>query len=145
MSNVELSESLEDYLLAIAALGREDDSRSGQVHSGRVAERVGVSTASVTHAFRALSERGLIEYRRYQAVRLTELGSEVAHQVLSRKQTLLRFFREILGLDQQEAEQNAHRMEHVITSEAVRRLEQLVERLDRDESVNRETPGPTGR
>jgi DtxR family Mn-dependent transcriptional regulator len=125
---MELSESLEDYLITIYDLSAE----GADVHSRRVAQRVGVSTASVTHAFRALRERGLIEYERYQAVRLTEAGVEAARRVVSRKRTLIRFFNETLGLEPEEAEQNAHRMEHVITENAVDRLEELVERMDAD-------------
>jgi len=123
---MELSESLEDYLITIYDLATGGD----DVHSGRVARRVGVSTASVTHAFRALRERGLIEYERYQAVRLTGEGVEAARRVIARKRTLIRFFREVLRLDAGEAEQNAHRMEHVITQTAVDRLAALVEELD---------------
>ena len=136
MSDIELSESLEDYLIAIADIAREGDG----VHSGRVANRVGVSTASVTHAFRALRSRGLIEYERYQAVRLTAKGEEVARQVMQRKQALLRFFREVLELEPEEAERNAHRMEHVITPRAVERLSRLVDRLEGEDASSRETP-----
>lgn len=123
MSRVELSESLEDYLIAIADLASD-----GQpVHSGSVADRVGVSTASVTHAFRSLRNHGLINYRRYQAVRLTDAGTAAADAVLHRKRLLLRFFREVLELDDEEAERNAHRMEHVISPLALERLSVLVE------------------
>lgn len=141
MSDTELSESLEDYLIAIADIAREGDG----VHSGRVANRVGVSTASVTHAFRALRSRGLIEYQRYQAVRLTPRGEEVARQVMDRKRTLVRFFRDVLGLESEEAERNAHRMEHVITPHAVQRLSELVERLGADGVPTRGTPDRTRR
>jgi DtxR family transcriptional regulator, Mn-dependent transcriptional regulator len=99
------------------------------VHSGEVAVRVGVSNASVTHAFRVLREHGLIEYERYQAVQLTTEGSRIARQVMKRKQALTRFFADVLNLDQTEAEQNAHRMEHVISPAAVERLEELVDSL----------------
>jgi DtxR family Mn-dependent transcriptional regulator len=152
MSDSYLSESLEDYLIAIADLAwRANDSADQQagdpreVHSTAVADRVGVSTASVTHAFRALRERGLIEYERYQAVRLTDRGFEVARQVIGRKRTLLRFFGETLGLDPDEAERNAHRMEHVITQRAVERLERLVESIGRGGAVSRGKLGRTDR
>ena len=124
----QLSESLEDYLIAISALADEEPA----VHSGSVAYRVGVSNASVTHAFRALRDRGLIDYERYQAVTLTERGEAVARRVLERKRTLIRFFGEMLGLERTEAEQNAHRMEHVITPTAVERLKLLLQRWDRE-------------
>lgn len=122
MGDLQLSESLEDYLLAIYDLA----SGGEHVHSGMVASRVGVSTASVTHAFRALRDRRLVEYERYRAVRLTSSGTQVARRVLSRKQILMSFFRDVLGLDRAEAEQNSHRIEHVITPTAVERLERLV-------------------
>src|SRR6056297_1836612 len=136
---MELSESLEDYLITIYELALEGT----DVHSGAVAQRVGVSTASVTHAFRALRERGLIDYERYQAVRLTGEGAAAARLVIARKKTLIRFFSEVLGLDREEAEQNAHRMEHVITSNAIERLGALMTRYDSGESISREKPGPT--
>lgn len=119
---MDLSESLEDYLIAIADLAE----RERHVHSAQLADIVGVSTASVTHAFRALRDRGLIEYERYQAVELTQRGREVAAEVIRRKETLTRFFSEVLRLDEDEASQNAHRMEHVITPAAIDRLEELV-------------------
>jgi DtxR family Mn-dependent transcriptional regulator len=125
MNPSELSESLEDYLLAISEL----ESMNIPVHSGKVAERVGVSTASVTHAFRALSQRELIDYKPYQAVSLTASGVRTAAQITHRKRTLNKFFREVLELDEDEAAQNAHRMEHVITERAVNRLSELIERL----------------
>lgn len=124
---MELSESLEDYLIAIASLANEADNAPAEVHSGMVADRVGVSNASVTHAFRALRARGLIEYERYQAVHLTPYGSDMADEVMARKDALIRFFRDVLGLDPVEAEQNAHRIEHVITQNAVRQLRELVD------------------
>ncbi|MFW6313596.1 MAG: metal-dependent transcriptional regulator, partial [Spirochaetota bacterium] len=106
---------------------------------------VGVSTASVTHAFRALRSRGLIEYERYQAVRLTGEGPEAARLVIARKKTLIRFFSEVLGLERGEAEQNAHRMEHMITSNAIERLGELIARYDAGVPISRETPDPTDR
>lgn len=148
---MDLSESLEDYLLAIADLAGPDPENPASVHSGEVAVRVDVSNASVTHAFRALRERGLIEYQRYQAVHLTEAGRLAASQVLARKQALIRFFSNVLELEPSEAEHNAHRIEHVITPNAVQRLEELVDELDgrdgvgREVSASRERPDRTDR
>lgn len=117
-TSVPLSESLEDYLVAIYQLARDH----GNARSVAIAERLGVSTASVTHALRALADRGLIHYERYQAVTLTRDGGETAAQVARRKRVLKRFFVEVLHLDEGEADQNAHRMEHMITPRALSRL-----------------------
>lgn len=124
-AQLELSESLEDYLVAIYELSREH----GSARSAEIAVQLGVSTASVTNALRALAERELINYERYQAVTLTPDGGETAAQVARRKRILQRFFVEVLKLDEGEAEQNAHRMEHMITPRALDRLIDFLDEL----------------
>jgi DtxR family Mn-dependent transcriptional regulator len=135
-SHVELSESLEDYLVAIYELSRDH----GNARSAAIADRLDVSTASVTNALRALADRKLINYERYQAVTLTPDGGETAAQVARRKRILERFFVDVLHLDDEEAAQNAHRIEHMITPRALDRLLELLN----EPGVSPETPGRPG-
>jgi DtxR family Mn-dependent transcriptional regulator len=124
-TQLELSESLEDYLVAIYELSRDH----GSARSAEIADRLDVSTASVTNALRALADRKLINYERYQAVTLTRDGGETAAQVARRKRILIRFFVDVLHLDESEAGQNAHRMEHMITPTALSRLTDFLDEL----------------
>jgi DtxR family transcriptional regulator, Mn-dependent transcriptional regulator len=118
-----LSESLEDYVVAIHEIaGAETVARPTEI-----ARRLDVSNASVTHALRTLAELGLVNYAPYQVVTLTADGTRRARSVLDRKDVLTRFFRDTLGLKEEEAADNAHRMEHVITRNALDRLVKFLE------------------
>jgi len=113
-----LSASLEDYLEAIFHIVcRKQASRAKDI-----ADRMGVSKSSVTGALRSLSERGLVNYAPYDIITLTDEGRRIAERVVHRHEVLKGFFVEVLGVDENDAEQNACRMEHRVSSTILRRL-----------------------
>lgn len=116
-----LSASQEDYIEAIHGLL----ARAPAVRASAIARRMGVTRPSVTGALRGLSQRGLVDYAPYGIVTLTPMGQRVAEAVTHRHQVLRRFFVEILGLGEQEAEQVACAVEHVVTGRVIRRIERL--------------------
>ncbi|MFW6457741.1 MAG: DtxR family transcriptional regulator, partial [Planctomycetota bacterium] len=75
-----------------------------------------------TTALRTLSEKGLVHYRPYQAVTLTEEGREVADRIEGRHQAISAFLDEILLVEEDVAEENACRMEHVLDRKVIRHL-----------------------
>ena len=113
-----MTSHLEDYLEAILFIAKEN----GEAHASAVADRVGVTRASVTGALRALADRGLIVYQPYQPVTLTEEGRKTAQACADRHQFLHRFFRDHLGMDDAEAESVACRVQHVTNETVVARL-----------------------
>lgn len=113
-----ITSHLEDYLETILFIAQE----SGEAHASEVAEKMGVTRASVTGALRALAERGLIVYQPYQPVTLTEEGRVAAQSCADRHQFLHRFFRDQLGMDDTEAEVVACRVEHAANSTVLARL-----------------------
>jgi len=117
-SKSEITSHLEDYLEAILLVGRE----TGAAHASAVADRVGVTRASVTGALRALADRGLIVYQPYQPVTLTEEGRALAQACLDRHEFLRRFFRDQLGMEDGEADEVACRVEHVTNTTVLARL-----------------------
>lgn len=116
-----LSASLEDYIEAISHIA----SRRGTARSMEIAERLGVSRASVTEALRALAQRGLINYVPYQVITLTQAGQEAAADVIARHQALKRFFVEVLAVNEATAEAGACRIEHTAPREIIDRLVQF--------------------
>ena len=113
-----ITSHLEDYLEAILHLSHE----TGEAHASAVADRVGVTRASVTGALRSLADRGLIVYRPYQPVTLTRDGRKTAQDCADRHEFLHRFFRDQLGMDDSEADSVASRVEHVTNSTVLSRL-----------------------
>lgn len=113
-----LSPTMEDYLEAISNLV----ARGGEAHVKDIAEAASVHMSTVTTALRTLSEKGLIHYRPYQAVTLTEEGRRVADRILGRHEAIKTFLSEILLVGEETAEQNACRMEHVLDREVIEHL-----------------------
>ncbi len=106
-----LSRSAEDYLEAIGSLCRQ----SGCAQVSDIAAKLGVRKPSVTAAMRHLAALGLIEYRPYAPIHLTEQGQRYADEVISAHSVLCRFLIEAAGLTPQRADEAACQMEHVLT------------------------------
>ncbi len=123
---MELSASLEDYLEAIYHIV----SAKRAARAKDIAQRLGVSSSSVTGALRALSARGLINYAPYDVVTLTYMGTKVAGDVVRRHQALSAFFIKVLGIDPKSAEESACKMEHELSREILDRLVDFVEFVD---------------
>lgn len=122
-----LSESLEDYLEAIFNLleGRT------VARSKDIAEQLGVTRASVTGALRNLARKGLIHYKPYGFITLTDKGGRMAARVVRRHQVLHSFFADILGLEEGMSQEAACRAEHTLGSEIINRLTMFMEFISR--------------
>ena len=118
--------SMEDYLEAIANLG---EGRK-VVRVKQISEMLGVKMPSVTSALKKLSERELVEHARYGHIKLTPEGNKVARDVIRRHKALTRFFTQALGIDKETAEEDACKIEHVISSLSMERLAKFVEFID---------------
>ncbi len=110
-----LSRSAEDYLEAVGSLCRA----SGRASVSDIAARLGVRKPSVTAAMRHLATLGLIEYRPYAPIHLTEKGQQYANEVISAHGILRRFLIEVAGLSPERADEAACQMEHVLTYEEI--------------------------
>ena len=113
-----LTESLEDYLEAIAELIAVE----GHAHSKEIAEKLHVKMPSVTGALRQLEAMGFIVYNTHYPVELTVEGRIEAERIINRHHVLKRFFSEILGLGLERASDTACRLEHVVDEDTVERF-----------------------
>ena len=124
-NDMQISSSQEDYLEAISAIIEQN----GHAHTKDIADALDVSMPSVTNALQALAARGLIVYRSHQPVNLTNAGAAKAAVIRRRHKTLKRFFREMLKLDETQADTSACKIEHVIGETALERLAALTEAI----------------
>ena len=114
---MKLHASGEDYLEAILILHNQ----KGAVRSVDVARHMDVSKPSVSHAVTTLRDGGFLTMDEDYFLHLTDLGREVAEKIYERHC----FFTEKLiaaGVDEQIAERDACRIEHVISEESFRKL-----------------------
>ncbi|MBV1708970.1 MAG: metal-dependent transcriptional regulator [Erysipelothrix sp.] len=123
-----LTPSIEDYLEAIYVLDRADKG----VRSVDVADKLHVAKPSVNRALKSLVESGLIEQQRYSVIYLTEQGKEQARKILHRHTIIKSFLMNILGLDDLRADEEACKIEHVVSEDTIKRLSDHVNQFQGD-------------
>ena len=119
----DLGASAEDYLEAVYLAARG----GRPVRVTGLADRLGVSKPSVVTALAGLERHGYVRHERYGAVELTGRGTRAAERVYRRHRVLERFLGEMLGVSAEVAAADACAVEHVLSAETMRRLEEFVE------------------
>lgn len=115
----------EDYLEAVLILQK----KQGMVRSIDLARHMGFSKPSISHAVGVLKNGGFLTVDEDGFLHLTAIGQEVAEKIYERH----RFFTEQLvaaGVDLETAEQEACRMEHVISEDSFQKLKEKVHGTD---------------
>lgn len=107
------NESQEMYLETILKLRN----KNGGVRAIDVAEELGYSKPSVSRAVGIMKKDGFIVVRADGEIELTETGRVKAENILERHKSLTEALVK-MGLERGAAEENACRVEHVITEEA---------------------------
>ena len=116
------SQSAEDYLERILELIQE----TGQARVVDIANSLNIRQASVTNMVKKLCEMGFVDHEKYKrGLVLTETGREVAQKIQRRNETLSRFF-SLLELDDEIQRKDIEGIEHHLSRETVRALEDLV-------------------
>ena len=131
--NHKLSESLEDYLEAIAELIYEN----GHAHTKEIATMLNVKMPSVTGALRQLEQLGYIVYNIHYPVQLTPEGEAVAAKIIERHKVLKKFFSDILGLPYDKASITACRLEHAVDEETIERFILFSEAIEMREDAKK--------
>lgn len=113
------SKAIEDYAKAIYALARRGD---GTVSTNALAERVGVTPASVSAMVKKLAERGLAVHEPYRGVQLTGDGERLALSVMRHHRLLELYLAEDLGVPWDRVHEEAEALEHVISEDLEARI-----------------------
>lgn len=115
------TESVDNYLKAIFALGGQEEAR---VTSNALAERLGVAPASITNMLQKLAASALplVEYERHRGVRLSAAGRRRALEVLRHHRLLETFLYEVLEYPLEEVHEEAERLEHFISERFEERI-----------------------
>lgn len=115
-----LSESMEMYLETIYLIEKEH----GHAHITEIAKELGITKPSVTKATNILKEEGYLKKEAYGNINLTEKGYKASKKVYIKHSYITRFLEYSLGLSPEEADENACRMEHVITETMLDAIEE---------------------
>lgn len=119
----QLSRSMEDYLEAIYNL----KVRNQFARVKDIAREMNVKMPSVTGAIRSLATKGFVKHQPYENVELTREGLDIARDVAHRHSAVKEFLFGVLGLSEEDAENEACGIEHAIAPDTLKKLLQFVE------------------
>ena len=118
-----IRESGEMYLETILLLQKQ----GRNVRSIDVAEKMGFSKPSISRAMGILRDEGLLTAEKDGVLKLTENGRSAAEKIYERH-TILSEALTALGVDVKTAEEDACRIEHVISDESFEAIKHFRER-----------------
>ncbi len=114
------NQSAEDYLESILTLGKDQE----VVHRIDVAKKMNVSQAAVNKAVKLLCERDYV-YEDGKHLYLTQKGKTYAEAVFE-KHCIIREFLIFNGVSAACAEEDACRMEHLVSEETVQMMKKKI-------------------
>jgi DtxR family Mn-dependent transcriptional regulator len=120
LSAVKITISKENYLKAIAEARSEGET----VIAATLARWLNVSPPAVTMAIKRLRRDDLIHVASEGEITLTSQGREIAERVLNRHHLIERMLSEIFGMEWYKVHDEAEQLEHAVSAEFERRLQE---------------------
>ena len=114
----------ENYLKAIYKHATGD---RVEVTTNKLAEELNTKAASVTDMLRKLSDKELINYKKYQGVTLTSKGKKVAISIIRKHRLWEVFLVKKLKFKWDEVHDIAEQLEHINSKELVERLDKYLD------------------
>jgi Mn-dependent DtxR family transcriptional regulator len=124
------SVAVEDYLEKIHELIDE----KGYARVADIADSFGIARPSVSNMVRRLDEKGLVKHVKYRGMTLTAEGERLARRIIKRHGILSEFL-DLLGIDAATAYRDVEGMEHHISTETLRGIEQIITELRRNANL----------
>jgi len=129
-----MTQAVEDYLKVIYKLQKgQEGGESVQWIDGvekvttlSIADRMGLSAASVTNMIKKLAEMKLVRYTPYQGVELTEAGEKIALEIIRHHRLIELYLAEALGYSWDRVDNEAERLEHVISEEFEEKIDSVL-------------------
>lgn len=118
-----VTHSEENYLKAIFHLGIGGAS---VISTNAIAEQMDTKPSSVTDMVKKLSEKGLVHYKKYQGVSLSEKGKLTALAIIRKHRLWEAFLVDKLMFTWDEVHEVAEQLEHIKSEKLIDRLDQML-------------------
>ncbi|NND07320.1 MAG: metal-dependent transcriptional regulator [Saprospiraceae bacterium] len=116
------SQTVENYLKAMFAL--EDE--HGNISSVELSSTLGVSKPTTNSMVKKLSEQGLVRYKRYKPIQLTEEGKKAAALIIRKHRLTEMFLVKHMGFGWEDVHVIAEQVEHVKSKAFFDRMDELM-------------------
>ena len=121
--------SEENYLKAIFHL---ETSYKGGVSTNALAEEMQTKASSVTDMVKRLYDKELVNYKKYQGVKLSEAGKSAAIEVIRKHRLWEVFLVDKLNFNWDEVHEIAEQLEHIKSEKLTNELDKFLEHPKRD-------------
>lgn len=128
----EISHSEAHYLLSIYSMTRHKESKLRAVE---LAKELNVSRNAVSLQLKKLIEKNYIRVSDSNFIILSKKGVSTIEKVANKRQTMIVFFSEVLGLDLSTATLDSCKIEHLLSDETGEALLKFVQFLRSDRKV----------
>lgn len=115
----------ENYLKAIYKIAEKTDNEG--VSTNEIAFAMSTKAASVTDMLKKLADKSLIDYKKYQGVKLTSKGEKVAVDIIRKHRLWELFLVDKLGFKWDEVHDIAEQLEHIQSDELIDRLDSYLD------------------
>ena len=135
-----ISKASEEYLKTMYILKQQN----GNIRVTDIAKKMNCTKPSVNKAIYNLKDSGLLNYESYGTIELTEKGEDLAKKILEAYDIVYVFLKDVLNLDEEEAESEAEKIKLAITDKTINKLAKYVHKelgltnLDCDYDINKE-------
>ena len=119
-----MTRSEENYLKTIFHLGGGD---AKSITTNAIAEQMETKPSSVTDMAKRLSEKGLVDYVRYQGVSLTDAGVKTALSIIRKHRLWEVFLVKKLDFTWDEVHEVAEQLEHIKSEKLIDKIDELLE------------------
>lgn len=114
------TQSEENYLKAICLLQGDTDT---MISTNSLAEKTQTKASSVSDMLKRLAAKQLINYTKYQGVKLTKNGKEIAYNIIRKHRLWETFLVEKLHFSWNEVHEVAEELEHIKSDLLINRLD----------------------
>ncbi len=109
------SAAVENFLKAVYTLQQAGTEPTDPVSTNALSEHLGVTAPSVTDMAQRMTAAGMVDYKRYRGVTLTQAGETVALKVLRRHRLIELYLVVELGYELRDVHDEAERLEHAVS------------------------------
>ncbi len=124
-----MTHSEENYIKGIYHLSQGGKT---SISTNALAGQMETKPSSVTDMIKRLSEKGMVHYKKYQGVLLTEKGTRQALKVIRKHRLWEVFLVEKLDFTWDEVHEVAEQLEHIDSEKLIDRLDDLLDNPDYD-------------
>ena len=120
-----ISKALEEYIKTMYILEKQNS----KIRVTDIAKKMNCTKASVNKALHILKDENYINYEIYGQIELTESGIDLAKKVLEAYDIVYIFLKEVLELDEENANKEAEKLKAAMSDETLNKMAKYVHKV----------------